>query len=146
VRDKPYQICVGNWKYQCKIDVADGKGQCTQGDADCHSLQGGVETNGNRIHAVTDKDGRPAIGPFPAKVIMTVELKPTGGQCMEGTKVSLLKTENGRILVRYWSLEIGESGSNAVNIPLYYIHGGISDKINAGPLQKTVSSFQSVFF
>jgi hypothetical protein len=64
-------------------------------------LQGGVERNGNRINAVTDKDDRPAIGPFPAKVIMTVDLKPTEGQSMEGTEVSLLKTENGRIPVRY---------------------------------------------
>jgi hypothetical protein len=49
-------------------------------NADCYSLQGDAKTNGNRIHEVTDKDGRPAIGPFPAKVIMTVDLKPTEGQ------------------------------------------------------------------
>jgi hypothetical protein len=34
-------------------------------------------------------------------VIMTVDLKPTEGQWMEGTEVSLLKTEIGRIPVRY---------------------------------------------
>jgi hypothetical protein len=65
---------------------------------------------------------------------------------MEGTGVSLLKTENGRIPVRYQSFGIGESGSNTVNVPLFYIHGGISDEINAGPLQQTVSFSQSVFF
>jgi hypothetical protein len=65
---------------------------------------------------------------------------------MEGTGVSLLKTENGRIPVRYQSFGIGESGSNTVNVPLYYIHGGISDEINAEPLQETVSFFHSVLF
>jgi hypothetical protein len=62
------------------VDVADGKEQCTQDDADCYSLQRSVERNGNRIHAVTKKDGRPAIGPFPAKVIKTVDIKPKGCQ------------------------------------------------------------------
>jgi hypothetical protein len=101
--DEAYQIGVGNWKcrWEILVDVADGKGQCTQGDADCYSLQGGAERNGNRIHTVTDKDGRPTIDPFPTKGIMTVDLKHTEGQCMEGTEVRLLKTGNGRIPVRY---------------------------------------------
>jgi hypothetical protein len=64
-------------------------------------LQGGVQWNGNRTNAVTDKDCRPAIGSFPAKLIMTVDLKPTKGKRIEGTEVSLLKTEIERIPVRY---------------------------------------------
>jgi hypothetical protein len=64
---------------------------------------------------------------------------------MEGTEVSLSKTENRRIPVRYHSFEIGESGSNTVSVPLYYIRGGICDGINAGPLQENVSFYQSVF-
>jgi hypothetical protein len=50
-------------------------------------------------------------------------------------------TDFGEIL----SFDIGESGSNIVNVPLYYIHGGISDGINAGPLQETVSFYRSFF-
>jgi hypothetical protein len=49
---------------------------------------------------------------------------------MEGTQVSLLKTENGQIPARYQSLDIGESVSNTVNVPLHYIHGGISDEFS----------------